>query len=329
MTHFLPKKYSLQEINEISFNGFICVISPEVLGLITELNNKVGNSSYIKTPIFNKRNGITQTKIQSSSKSIVKDRKKKVNLTEIFNDDDWDLLNSFETTKIEQKEGFETLLVSIRSLLNMMTEKTFQDKKDSILNILKDITSQEELNKIFNLIFEIASGNKFYSEIYAKLFSQLIFKYSLFMNTFNEKLEKYLDNFMINDKIDLNEYDVLCKINKENEKIESFSLFIVQLVKNNILKHEYISLLVKELFNILFINIDDEEQKLLIDKVILNICILYDKVSLKNEYYKMNDEDITFQDIILNIIDNVNKKKYKGLTNKSKSLFKLMDLFNM
>ena len=47
------------------------------------------------------------------------------------------------------------------------------------------------------------------------------------------------------------------------------------------------------------------------------------------KYYKMNDEDITFQDVILNIIDNVNKKKYKGLTNKSKSLFKLMDLFNM
>ena len=149
------------------------------------------------------------------------------------------------------------------------------------------------------------------------------------MNTLNEKLEKYLDNFMINEKIDLNDYDVLCKINKENEKIESLSLFIVQLVKHDILKNEYISLLVKELFNILFANIDDEEQKLLIDKVILNICILYDKVSLQNEYYKINNEEITFSDLILNIIDSVNKKKYKGLTNKSKSLFKLMDLLNM
>ena len=83
------------------------------------------------------------------------------------------------------------------------------------------------------------------------------------------------------------------------------------------------------MFHILFVNIDDEEQKLLIDKIILNICILYDKVSLQNEYYKMNDKELLFQDIILNIIDNVNKKKYKGLTNKSKSLFKLMDLLNI
>ena len=134
---------------------------------------------------------------------------------------------------------------------------------------------------------------------------------------------------MINEKIDLNDYDVLCRINKENEKIESLSLFIVQLVKNNILRNEYISLLVKELFHILFVNIDDEEQKLLIDKIILNICILYNKVSLQNEYYKMNDKELLFQDVILNIIDNVNKKKYKGLTNKSKSLFKLMDLLNI
>jgi hypothetical protein len=273
MTHFLPKKYSLQEINEISFNGFICVISPEVLGLITELNNKVGNSSYIKTPIFNKRNGITQTKIQSSSKSIVKDRKKKVNLTEIFNDDDWDLLNSFETTKIEQKEGFETLLVSIRSLLNMMTEKTFQDKKDSILNILKDITSQEELNKIFNLIFEIASGNKFYSEVYSNLFVILIENYSCMMDVLNENLKIYINEFKEIKKIDLNNYDELCKMNKDNERIESMSLFISNLTKKNIIEQRYTISLIEEMFEILLEKAVELENKLLVDKIIMNIFI--------------------------------------------------------
>ena len=326
MTQIIPKKYSLNEINDIAFNGFICIIPPDTMNLINELNNKVCSSSYVKTPVFNKRTGLS-TSNKIVTKPII-NKKKKINITEVFNDDDWDLLNSFEVTKIDQKEGFENIVVSIRAQLNMLTQTNFIEKFNSIIEIIYKL-NEEEIVKISNVIFDIVYSNKFYSEIYAKLFSQLISKYSLFMNTLNEKLEKYLDNFMINDNIDLNDYDVLCKINKENEKIESFSLFIVQLVKNNILKHEYISLLVKELFHILFINIDNEEQKLLIDKVILNICILYDKVSFKNEYYKMNDEDITFQDVILNIIDNVNKKKYKGLTNKSKSLFKLMDLFNM
>jgi hypothetical protein len=326
MTQIIPKKYSLSEINDIAFNGFICIIPPETMNLITELNNKVCSSSYVKTPVFNKRTSLAGP-TKNVSKPII-NKKKKINITEVFNDDDWDLLNSFEVTKIEHKEGFENIVVSIRSQLNMLTQTNFMEKFNSIIEII-DKLNEEEVIKISHVIFDIVYSNKFYSEIYANLFSQLIFKYSLFMNTLNEKLEKYLDNFIINEKIDLNDYDVLCKINKENEKIESLSLFIVQLVKHDILKNEYISLLVKKLFNILFANIDDEEQKLLIDKVILNICILYDKVSLQNEYYKINDEDINFSNLILNIIDNVNKKKYKGLTNKSKSLFKLMDLLNM
>ena len=326
MTQIIPKKYSLTEINDIAFNGFICIIPPETMNLITDLNNKVCSSSYVKTPVFNKRTNLSSS-IKTNIKPIIS-KNKKINITEVFNDDDWDLLNSFEVTKIDQKEGFENIVVSIRSQLNMLTQTTFIEKFNSIVEII-DKLNEEEIIKISHVIFDIVYSNKFYSEIYAKLFSQLIFKYSIFMNTLNEKLEKYLDNFMVNENIDLNDYDVLCKINKENEKIESLSLFIVQLVKHNILRNEYISLIIKELFHILFINIHDEEQKLLIDKVILNICILYDKVFLKNEYYKMNDKDITFQDIILNIINNVNKKKYKGLTNKSKSLFKLMDLLNM
>jgi hypothetical protein len=323
MTQIIPKKYSLNEINDIAFNGFICIIPPDTMNLINDLNNKVCSSSYVKTPVFNKRTSLTKP----VSKPII-NKKKKINITEVFNDDDWDLLNSFEVTKIEHKEGFENIVVSIRSQLNMLTQTNFMEKFNSIIEII-DKLNEEEVIKISHVIFDIVYSNKFYSEIYANLFSQLISKYSLFMNTLNEKLEKYLDNFITNEKIDLNDYDVLCKINKENEKIESLSLFIVQLVKHDILKNEYISLLVKELFNILFANIDNEDQKLLIDKIILNICILYDKVSLQNEYYKINDEDINFSDLILNIIDSVNKKKYKGLTNKSKSLFKLMDLFNM
>jgi hypothetical protein len=326
MTQIIPKKYSLAEINDIAFNGFICIIPPETMNLITELNNKVCSSSYVKTPVFNKR-----TNLPSSTKIISKpiiNKKKKINITEVFNDDDWDLLNSFEVTKIDQKEGFENIIVNIRSQLNMLTQTNFIEKFNSITEII-DKLNEEEICKISHIIFDIVYSNKFYSDIYAKLYSQLISKYSLFMNTLNNKLEKYFDNFIINNTVDLNDYDVLCKLNKENEKIESFSLFIVQLVKYDILRYEYISLLIKELFNILFINIDNEEQKLLIDKVILNICILYDKVSLKNEYYKMNNEEMLFQDLILNIIENVNKKKYKGLTNKSKSLFKLMDLLNI
>lgn len=322
MTQFLPKKYSLQEINEISFNGFVCVISVEVLSLITELNNKVGSSSnYIKSPIINKRNGITQSKM---SYPIIKDKKKKVNLTEIFNDEDWDLLNSFETTKIEQKEGFETLLVSVRSLLNMLTEKTFQDKTDSIMKILKEITSQEEIDRIFHLIFEIASSNKFYSEIYSKLFTILVEKYPSIMNVLNENLKKYMVEIKENKLVNLDNYDELCKTNKENERLESMSLFISNLTKNNIIEQKYTMLLVEEMFEILLEKVTDSENKLLVNKIITNISILYNKEMSKLYLYKNNN---SYSDLIMDIIQNINKNH--ALTNKSKSFFMLMDIMNI
>jgi len=322
MTQFLPKKYSLHEINEISFNGFVCVISVEVLGLITELNNKVGSSSYIKSPIINKRNGITQSKM--SSHSIIKDKKKKVNLTEIFNDEDWDLLNSFEPTKIEQKEGFETLLVSIRSLLNMLTEKTFQEKTDSIIKILKDINSQEEIDRIFNLIFEIASSNKFFSEIYSKLFTILVENFPSIINVLNDNLKKYMAEIKENKIVNLDNYDELCKMNKENEGLESMSLFISNLTKNNIIDQKYTILLVEEMFEILLEKIVDSENKLFVNKIITNISILYNKEMSKLYLYKNNT---SYSDLIMNIIQNVNKNY--ALTNKSKSFFMLMDIMNI
>jgi len=215
-------------------------------------------------------------------------------------------------------------LVSIRSLLNMMTEKTFQEKKDSILNILKDITSQEELNKIFNLIFEIASGNKFYSEVYSNLFVILIEKYSCIMDVLNENLKIYMNDFKENKTIDLNNYDELCKMNKDNEKIESMTLFISNLTKKNIIEQRYTISLIEELFEILLEKIIDQENKLLVDKIIVNISILYNK-----EILYLYKDTISYPDLIMKIIQDVSKNKYPGLTNKSKSLFTLMDIMNI
>jgi hypothetical protein len=62
--NLLPKKYTLNEIKDISFTGFECILNNETLLLIEELTNKVGSSNYIKTPIFNKR--INNKKINGS-----------------------------------------------------------------------------------------------------------------------------------------------------------------------------------------------------------------------------------------------------------------------
>ena len=58
---------------------------------------------------------------------------------EVVNDEDWEALRSFHTTKIEQKVGIEVEIDLIRSYLNKMTDKNFADMKNKIFEILNQM----------------------------------------------------------------------------------------------------------------------------------------------------------------------------------------------
>jgi len=329
MMELLSKKYTLNEINDISFIGFECVLNDETLSLIEEINNKVGSPNYIKTPIFNKRikkninDGIGFLK-----KNDGMNQKKKIK--EIINDDDWDLLSSFEVTKIEKKEGIDTEIVDIRSLLNMLTESNFSNKYDSIIFILDklNIFSLEEKNKMYNVIIDITSGNSFYSEIYAKLFSKIVEKYKIINELFFERIKLYLNNFEFVENVNNESYDELCKKNKENDKSEAFSLFLVNLEKYNVIEKEVIINIIDNLLKKLLFYLKNSLYKSMVDKIIENLFILYKKEWLENIFIKINDKDkvkTKIIDLINGIVENIKVNIYPGISNKSKSYFKLID----
>ena len=199
MTHIKPKKYSLQEINEISLKRFVCDIPSKSIDIINELSTKVGSPSYIKTPIFNRRNSLADNfSIKTSSIKTKLPLKKKTKITtEIFNDDDWDTIRSFEVTKINQtKEGIPTEIVNVRKLMNMMTETNYLDKQLEIKTILDNIQSnysQEDMKTISLTIFEIASENKFYSTLYSKIYTHLCNKYPIMITILIDKINEYTD----------------------------------------------------------------------------------------------------------------------------------------
>jgi len=329
MMELLSKKYTLNEINDISFIGFECVLNDETLSLIEEINNKVGSPNYIKTPIFNKRikkninDGIGFLK-----KNDGMNQKKKIK--EIINDDDWDLLSSFEVTKIEKKEGIDTEIVDIRSLLNMLTESNFSNKYDSIIIILDklNIFSLEEKNKMYNVIIDITSGNSFYSEIYAKLFSKIVEKYKIINELFFERIKLYLNNFEFVENVNNESYDELCKKNKENDKSEAFSLFLVNLEKYNVIEKEVIINIIDNLLKKLLFYLKNSLYKSMVDKIIENLFILYKKEWIENIFIKINDKDkvkTKIIDLINGIVENIKVNIYPGISNKSKSYFKLID----
>ena len=162
-------RYNLEEFNNILFNGFNFTIPEATMNLISSLAMEVGSPSYIKTPIFKKKEVIEKENSSYLYKNDVKNRKRKNNSTFEADNTDWATFRSFQPTKIEQKTGIDGEIDKIRLYLNKLTDKTFVDIKEQIFIIIDNLisveTDKENMNKVCVSIFEIASNNKFYSKL--------------------------------------------------------------------------------------------------------------------------------------------------------------------
>ena len=211
----------------------------------------------------------------------------------------------------------------------MITISNLNSNLDSIIMILDklNIYSLEENYKIYNLIIEITSGNSFYSDIYAKLYSKLSVKYDLMNKILFEKIDLYMNHFEKNIECrENNNYDDICKTNKENDKCEAFSLFLVNLEKYNVIQKEVIIQQIHLLLEKLFIYLKNNDTKIIVDKIIDNLFILYKKEWIYNTSIKINDNKKNVIEFINGIIKNINMNIYPGISNKSKSYFKLIDI---
>ena len=329
MTHIKPKKYSLQEINEISLKRFVCDIPSKSIDIINELSTKVGSPSYIKTPIFNRRNSLADNfSIKTSSIKTKLPLKKKTKITtEIFNDDDWDTIRSFEVTKINQtKEGIPTEIVNVRKLMNMMTETNYLDKQLEIKTILDNIQSnysQEDMKTISLTIFEIASENKFYSTLYSKIYTHLCNKYPIMITILIDKINEYTDsvkNMIIENVI---EYNDLCKMNKQHDKQKAFASFIMNLTKRNTIETHYIIHIVNIFFQELLELIKKENEKKKVDEIVENIAILYYPSWFEDCRSSSMLGDLSYEELIREFA-RMKVNQYPSITNKS--IFKFMDI---
>ena len=210
-----------------------------------------------------------------------------------------------------------------------MSDKNYNEQSTNIENILdeliKDETSEEDMLKVGNTIFELASNNRFYSKLYADLYTKLIDKFEIIKNIFQESLDKFLELFKIIEHCEPDEdYDRFCKINKENEKRRALSMFFVNLSNNGVIEKEKIIDLTHYLINKIMLLIEENNKKNEVDEITENIEILYNKSIFDNCEESMNSKNITE---IINKLSHCKVKTYPSLSNKS--IFKYMDMIDM
>ena len=166
--------YTLKDFNDIIFNGFNMDLSDETIKIMSGLAKEVGSPDYVKTPIFKKKEN--PMKIEP----IIKRKKDSV--------DD----NTFQTTKLEEKAGVDVQIDLIRSCLNKMTDKNYIDIRNKLMTIIDGlVTSNDDMLRVSTIIFDIASNNRFFSKIYADLYTVLISKYDIMKVVFeNSEIKK-------------------------------------------------------------------------------------------------------------------------------------------
>jgi hypothetical protein len=209
--------------------------------------NKYGNNSH-SPQIFNGGKKAMQ-RINTNSNSSSGHRPP-------VSSDDWVTVRSFKTTKLDTKVGIDKDINDIRTFLNKISNKNYDKQKDAILNHISEFaenesdSSNEDTNKIAMFIFDIASTNKFFSEIYADLYSELITKFSVFSVILDKFIVSY--KFMVDtiEYVDPSvDYDGFCLYTKQNDKRKAIASFIVMLMNRNVLSKECIVDIIQHFLN--------------------------------------------------------------------------------
>ena len=325
--------YTLKDFADITFEGFNYNLPEETIQLISSLSLEVGSPTYIKTPVFRKRE--IAAVIPMSTHHTARgggggDLSREKRRGGGGKDEVWDSLRNFQTTKIEKRVGIDSHIDMIRSYLNKMTDKNYTDIKNKIFEFLDQMITQniEEMNRVSFILFEIASTNRFYSKIYADFYSEVIQKYDVMRSVFEESFNRFLDVFNHIEYVDASvDYDKFCKINKDNEKRKALSAFFINLMINHMIPREKILEIIQNLLVQIYVFISLENKKNEVDELTENVVLLLRKDLFTSQDYER--EVVEGKNIfrMIEFLANSKVKDFKSLTNKS--VFKFMDMMDM
>jgi hypothetical protein len=333
----ITKQYNITDYEKITNAGFICNLSQETLDIISKLSEQVGAPTYIKTPIFLKKESRSIGDVGGGVGGVGGGgaggggfKKIKSKPSEIT-DDDWDAIRAFQTTQKHVSEGIQKNVDNIRGFLNKITdmneEAMTKDIKDEISKLIEHDTSNENMMKIGYSIFNIASSNSFYSALYARLFKTLMNDYDIFKKIFEDNFKEFMNLFESIEFVDPKKnYDKFCEYTKTNDKRRAMSLFVVNLMINNIIDEGEIIEIISQLQALILNYLRKSEKSNEVEELTENLFII---VTKSKSYLNKGETKDAWEVISKNIefitMLKPKMKEYPSITNKT--IFKHMDIF--
>ena len=232
----------------------------------------------------------------------------------------------FKQTVIEKKVGVELWMNEIRISLNKISEKNYDTHHANIISKMNDIQntpdSRESMCKIASTIFEIASTNKFFSEIYARLYKSLLDVFpDVFTSILNSFIEGFTDKLRQIVYVDQNKnYDDFCNYNKENDKRKASAVFITNLVKTDVISLITVQGLIDETQALIDQLIQQDAKANEVDEITENMYLLLtsNPEILKHTYNSIKPR--------IQEIAGFKSKQFSSLS--SRCIFKYMDMLD-
>ena len=242
-----------------------------------------------------------------------------------MNNADWHSAKNISTTVINKKEGIDSSIDQIRKHLNKMTNKTYTSLKEKIIEEIEKINIEEnDMTKIGEAIFSIASGNSFFSSMYAELFKELMEKFDSMRVIFDTNFDKFRSIFNTIDYCDPNtDYDKFCANNKMNEQRRAISLFYVNLMIQGVIPSGKLIDIIRDLQNYMNRIIVVENNKSIVDEL---SEILY--IIITNSYEKLNKVD-GWKEIREFVVVVSEMKTVNVASISNKTIFKHMDMLDV
>jgi hypothetical protein len=316
-------RYSLKDFETITFDGFNLTLPEQTVDIISRLALEVGSPSYVKTPVFQKRENVLKA---PPPKKKGAGAGAGAGTDEVWGRQKQTPEEPFHATKIEQKVGIDAQIASIRLFLNKITDKNYIDSRNKIVEVVELLVAQNISDEDFTMvgvaIFDIATNIRYYSKIYAELYSDLISKYEPMRRAFENSFSKFTELFDVIEYVDPDvDYDKFCENNQVNEKRKSLSTFFVNLTLNGIITRQQIVRIIHHLLTQIYVNISIDNKKNEVNEMTENVALLlYDKqlLTASCEIDGMSMKAVT------EIIATCDIKAFKSLTSKVK--FKFMDI---
>lgn len=300
MTTELPVIYTIDKIKEVKDGGFDFILPNLAKELIMNLSKLVGSPDYIKTPIFKKKRQQQQQNMGP----------------------DWEMLKKFKPTEKVERTDNEKIIQTIKTSMNKITDKNYDAMLEAILVDMEKLEGTEEMTIVQDAIFNTASTNRFYSKVYAKLYSRFIEKYPYFRERIDKEIATYLSNYTTIQNVNPDEdYELFCDVNKENERRKALTEFFVNLMFEGVVESGLIVESFYKLYDVLTSLVNDAEQKHSVFEISENLFIFMNtgKKAFSESWSDMRSK--------MTSISKMSVKKNPGLSNKS--LFKFMDIMDI